>query len=147
MHKTAVEAAVNRLIVDAPMPPTPRSFVQNPIHDDVLAFVAAKFRLLSDPTRLAILRRLMVHGESNVGEIVDHVGSSQANVSKHLKQLTVAGMVRRRKQGLHVLYQLDDPVIEKICHLVCETILQELEDQMHPKPRPPRLKAGRPRTP
>jgi DNA-binding transcriptional ArsR family regulator len=51
------------------------------------------------------------------------------NVSKHLKLLTEAGLITRRKEGLNVHYRLDDPVVEKICHLVCETILKELEAQ------------------
>jgi hypothetical protein len=37
-------------------------------------------------------------------------------------------LVARRKEGLNVLYRLDDPVVEKICHLV-ETIFEELEAQ------------------
>ena len=86
--------------------------------------------MLSDPTRLIILRTLMTDGELNVSRIVEHTDSTQANVSKHLKQLADAGLVSRRKDGPHVLYRLDDPVVEKICHLVCETILKDLEDQM-----------------
>ena len=100
------------------------------IPDEVLVFMAGKFRMLSDPTRLAILRTLMAKGERNVGQVVEETGGTQANVSKHLKLLAEAGLVARRKDGLNVLYRLDDPVIEKICHLVCETILKELEDQV-----------------
>ena len=100
------------------------------IPDEILLLMAEKFRMLSDPTRLIILRTLMTEGELNVSRIVEHTDSTQANVSKHLKQLADAGLVSRRKVGPHVLYRLDDPVVEKICHLVCETILKDLEDQM-----------------
>ena len=99
------------------------------VPDEVLAFMADKFRMLSEPTRLSILRTLMVKGEQNVGQVVKLTGSSQANVSKHLKQLAASGLIARRKEGLNVLYRLDDPVVEKICHLVCETIVEELEAQ------------------
>lgn len=98
--------------------------------DEILAFMAAKFRMLADPTRLVILRTLMFEGERNVGQVVEATGGTQANVSKHLKLLAEAGMVARRKEGLNVFYRLDDPVIEKICHLVCETTLKELEAQV-----------------
>lgn len=98
--------------------------------DEILAFMAAKFRMLADPTRLLILRTLMFEGERNVGQVVEATGGTQANVSKHLKLLAEAGMVARRKEGLNVFYRLDDPVIEKICHLVCETTLKELEAQV-----------------
>lgn len=100
------------------------------IPDQVLLLMAEKFRMLSEPTRLMILRTLMTEGELNVTQIVEEAGSTQANVSKHLKQLAAAGLVARRKEGLNVLYRLDDPVAEKICHLVCETILKELEEQV-----------------
>lgn len=100
------------------------------IPDQVLLLMAGKFRMLSDPTRLTILRTLMTEGELNVTQIVEQIGSTQANVSKHLKQLAEAGLVARRKEGLNVIYRLDDPIIEKICHLVCETILNELEEQV-----------------
>ena len=116
------------------------------IPNEVLTFMARKFRLLSDPTRLAILRTLMTVGEQSVGQIVDETRASQANVSKHLKQLAAAGFVARRKKGLHVLYRLDDPVVEKICELVCNTILKDLERQVEEnqsQPRPSTRKSKR----
>jgi DNA-binding transcriptional ArsR family regulator len=100
------------------------------IPDQVLLLMAEKFRMLSEPTRLTILRALMSQGELSVSQIVEQTGSTQANISKHLKQLAEAGLVTRRKAGLHALYTLDDPVVQKICHLVCETILKEIEEQV-----------------
>lgn len=100
------------------------------IPDEVLVFMAGKFRMLSDATRLAILRTLMEKGEQNVGQVVEATGGTQANVSKHLKQLAEAGLIARRKAGLNVIYRLDDPVVEKICLLVCDTIMEELEAQV-----------------
>ena len=67
--------------------------------------------------------------------MVEATGGTQANVSKHLKLLAEVGMISRRKQGLNVLYRLNDPVIEKICHLVCETTLNELEAQVEERRR------------
>jgi ArsR family transcriptional regulator len=106
------------------MMPTPDA-----LPDNILNLMAGKFRMLSDPTRLAILRTLMVGGEMSVGRVVGRTGREMANVSKHLNQLAGAGLVARRKEGLQVFYRLDDPVIEKICHLVCESIYQEIEEQ------------------
>jgi len=100
------------------------------IPEEILKLMAEKFRMLSDSTRLMILRTLMTEGELNVTQVVEETGGTQANVSKHLKQLAEAGMVVRRKRGLHVHYRLDDPVVEKICHLVCETVLSELKEQV-----------------
>jgi len=99
------------------------------IPDEFLDRVADKFRMLADPTRLSILRALMA-GEKNVGTVVAETGQNQANVSKHLKMLTESGMVGRRKDGLQVFYRINDPLIEKLCTLVCGAILEEAQAQV-----------------
>jgi len=100
-----------------------------PIPDDFLDLMAEKFRMLADPTRLAILRALM-GGERNVTRVVDETVRNQANVSKHLKMLAEAGLVARRKEGLQVFYKLDDPLVERLCKLVCETIVEEAQAEV-----------------
>ena len=99
------------------------------IPDAFLDLMAGKFRMLSDSTRLAILRALM-QGERNVTQVVEETGRNQANVSKHLKLLADAGLVARRKEGLQVFYRLGDPLVERLCKLVCETIVEEARGEM-----------------
>jgi DNA-binding transcriptional ArsR family regulator len=105
-----------------------------PIRDEFLDLMAEKFRMLADSTRLAILRTLM-EGERNVTQVVEETGRSQANVSKHLKMLAEAGLVRRRKQGLLVFYIVDDPLVERLCKLVCETIVEEAGEELERQKR------------
>jgi len=102
------------------------------IPDEFLDVMAEKFRLLGDPTRLAILRALM-EGEKSVGLVVEETARGQANVSKHLKLLFEAGLVARRKEGLQVFYRVGDPVVEKLCRLVCETILADVRAEVEHK--------------
>jgi DNA-binding transcriptional ArsR family regulator len=99
------------------------------IPDDFLDLMADKFRMLADPTRLAILRALM-DGERNVTQVVEETGRNQANVSKHLKMLAEAGLVARRKDGLQVFYALNDSLVERLCKMVCETIVQEAREEL-----------------
>lgn len=101
-----------------------------PISEEFLELMAEKFRMLGDPTRLAILRVLMTHGEMNVSQLVAATHRGVANVSKHLKLLTDAGLLARQKQGSFVLYRLDDPIIEKMCELVCDSLQREFEAQL-----------------
>ena len=54
----------------------------------------AVFAALADPTRRAILTRLM-DGEANVGELSEPFAISQPAISKHLKVLEKAGLVER----------------------------------------------------
>ncbi|HEU5117927.1 MAG TPA: metalloregulator ArsR/SmtB family transcription factor [Isosphaeraceae bacterium] len=104
------------------------------IPDEFLDLMAEKFRTLGDSTRLAILRTLM-KGERNVTQVVEETGRNQANVSKHLKMLAEAGLVSRRKDGLQVFYKLDDPLVERLCSLVCETIVHEAHEQVERQKR------------
>jgi DNA-binding transcriptional ArsR family regulator len=83
--------------------------------------VASRFRALSEPTRLKILRRL-VRGEASVGEIVNELGGTQANVSKHLAVLHAAALLERRKDGTHTIYRIADPALPRICSIVCEGV-------------------------
>jgi ArsR family transcriptional regulator len=98
--------------------------------DELLLLMAEKFRMLSEPTRLAILRCLMDGSEMNVSQVVAGTGRELANVSKHLKQMADTGLLARRKEGPFVLYRMDDPVIEKICELVCDSLRRELEAEV-----------------
>lgn len=100
------------------------------IPDDVLRLMAEKFRVLGEPTRLSIVRALLTAGEQNVTLLVKATGQPHANVSKHLKQLFKAGMLGRRKDGLQVFYELTDPLIEKLCRLVCDSIVDDVKTQL-----------------
>jgi ArsR family transcriptional regulator len=91
--------------------------------------MAAKLRVMGEPTRLAGLRALMA-GEKNVSQAVEETGRPLANLSKHLKQLAEAGLVARRKEGPHVFYRLDDPAVDTVCRLVWNSILKEMEEQL-----------------
>ncbi|MGI9394354.1 MAG: ArsR/SmtB family transcription factor [Boseongicola sp.] len=51
---------------------------------------------LGDPTRLAIVESLLDDGEQSAGEICARVTVSAPAVSRHLKVLCDAGLLRRR---------------------------------------------------
>jgi len=58
----------------------------------------ATFTALADPTRRAILARLMT-GEASVNELAEPFAISQPAISKHLKILERAGLVSRSASG------------------------------------------------
>lgn len=58
----------------------------------------AIFSSLADPTRRDILQRLL-YGELSVGEIAKVYDMSLAAVSKHIKILERASLIRKRRQG------------------------------------------------
>jgi DNA-binding transcriptional ArsR family regulator len=97
----------------------------NKLTPEALALVAARFKLLGDPTRLGLLNALMQQ-EMNVNELVESTGLQQANVSKHLGQLADAGYIRRRKQGLFTVYSIADRSVYELCDLMCGAIEAKL---------------------
>ncbi len=68
------------------------------------------FKALSDKTRLRIVWLLSrANSELCVCEVVDALGESQYNVSRHLKVLKNAGLVQEKKDGRWVFYSLSGP--------------------------------------
>lgn len=92
-----------------------------PLTDRARERMAARFRALGDPTRLNILERLF-RSPASVGELLSHVGGTQANVSKHLGVLRAQGLVGRRKHGNRTVYSIADPSLERICTVVCAAL-------------------------
>jgi DNA-binding transcriptional ArsR family regulator len=66
---------------------------------------SALLQLLADPTRLEILSALK-SGEAPVGQITARVGIQQSGVSRHLRLLHEAGVVKVRADGQRRLYAL-----------------------------------------
>ncbi|MFQ5519928.1 MAG: ArsR/SmtB family transcription factor [Candidatus Methylomirabilia bacterium] len=62
------------------------------------AALDSTFAALSDPTRRAILMRLG-RGEASVTDLAEPFDISLPGISKHLRVLEGAGLLRRRKQG------------------------------------------------
>ncbi len=54
------------------------------------------FGALADPTRLAIVERLLTEGERSAGEIAAPFAISRPAISKHLRVLAAAGLIERR---------------------------------------------------
>lgn len=70
----------------------------------------ATFSALADPTRRAILGRLQ-SGPATVGQIAQPFSMSLNGVSKHLRVLERAGLVRREVNGReHRLYLRAEPL-------------------------------------
>ncbi len=93
-----------------------------------LALVADFFKVLSEMSRLQIVCSLKT-GAKNVTEIIAATQLGQANVSKHLKMLTQAGIVAREQQGVCVYYHIANPVLFDLCDLVCDALAVQFEQQ------------------
>ncbi len=95
---------------------------------ETIELIAQRFRAMGEPMRLRILMALR-GGEMTVTELVEQQETSQANISKHLQVLVASGLLKRRKQGLNVLYAIADPGIFAMCDTVCGSIKKHLDAQ------------------
>lgn len=66
---------------------------------------ALTFATLGEPSRLRIVELLRT-GPSSVGEIADELGIRQPQVSKHLKALGEAGLVKGEARSRRRIYHL-----------------------------------------
>ena len=78
------------------------------------------FGALADPTRRAILHRLQGRGGATVTEVADLFPVSLPAVSRHVKVLERAGLIRRRVEGrVHWLTLRAEPledVVDWVSH-------------------------------
>ena len=89
--------------------------------------VATLFRVLSEPMRLRIIRVIEDHGPLSVSEIAARVQTAQPTVSKHLRVLEEAGLVRKRAVGTSVACSIADESLVRLCEAVCDRIRAGLE--------------------
>jgi DNA-binding transcriptional ArsR family regulator len=74
---------------------------------------ATTFAVVAEPTRRRILDLLRDRARS-VGELVDQLGLSQPGVSKHLRVLREAGLVRVRAEAQRRWYELETEPLQEI---------------------------------
>jgi DNA-binding transcriptional ArsR family regulator len=94
----------------------------------VLEAVADYFKILSETSRLQILQSLR-SGPMNVMELCEETGLGQANLSKHLKVMTQAGILLRQAKGTSAYYEIADPLVFEFCELACGQIGDRLRQQ------------------
>ena len=96
--------------------------------DSALELIAARFRILGEPSRLKLLMALQ-DGERSVSELIETTGATQTNVSRQLGILTTAGLLARRKNGLNVIYRIVDPGIFDLCGHVCKSLQKRITQE------------------
>jgi DNA-binding transcriptional ArsR family regulator len=83
------------------------------MQQEKLKLKAKLFRGFGDPTRLSILESLR-KGEKSASEIVNETGQSQSNISNHLSCLLDCGLVKNRRDGKNMFYNISDKKVSKL---------------------------------
>ena len=99
----------------------------SPIPLDLAEMIAARLRIIGDPTRIRILD-LLRDDELTVTQITEQLDTSQQNASKHLGMLLQAGIVARRKDGNSSIYSIADRGVYELCEQVCGGLQLQLTE-------------------
>ena len=70
-------------------------------------------KALSDPVRREILN-LLKKGSLSAGEISEHFHITAAAISRHLSVLKDADLIRDRRDGKYIYYELNASVLEEV---------------------------------
>lgn len=84
-------------------------------------------KTLANPKRLEIIAALK-EGELSVGELVDKLGITKANVSQHLAVLRQRRVVSSRRDGVNIFYSIHNPKIIEACSLMKAVLMEQIED-------------------
>lgn len=70
-------------------------------------------KALSDPIRRDILN-LLKDGSMSAGDIGSHFSVTGASISRHLSVLKDADLIRDRREGKYIYYELNASVLEEV---------------------------------
>lgn len=98
-----------------------------PLDDRVVETTARMLRCLGHPLRLRILHLLEERDECTVTEIFEALEIEQAVASQHLTNMRDKGVLKRRKDGVNVLYSIGDDRALKV--LACIRGSRAMESQ------------------
>ena len=79
-------------------------------------------KALTDPTRVQIIKILILIGASDVGTIAAGLSQDRSTVSRHLNTLEQARITTSRKMGRRVFYDIDGPYVVQKVSLILEAL-------------------------
>lgn len=85
-------------------------------------------RALSDPIRREILN-LLKSGRMSAGDIVDRFEVTGASISRHLSVLKEADLIRDKREGKYIYYELNASVLEEIMLWIADLKGDSEDDQ------------------
>lgn len=72
--------------------------------------LAAVFKALAHPARIAILQHIIKQNACICNDLVQELGLAQATISQHLKELKNTGIIKGNIEGTSVCYCIDEKV-------------------------------------
>jgi DNA-binding transcriptional ArsR family regulator len=87
--------------------PTTKVSRQEAARQCVAVFDTGFFKALCEPARIAALRELILLGRADIGAIAARLPQDRSVIARHLHQLAATQIVKAKKEGRHVFYEID----------------------------------------
>jgi DNA-binding transcriptional ArsR family regulator len=94
-----------------------------------LAEAAPIFAALGDPTRLGLITRLCDRGPASIVRLTEGAQMSRQAITKHLRALEGAGLVRSGRAGRERIWELEPERFAEICRCL-EQISAQWDDAL-----------------
>jgi len=98
-----------------------KASLKKAVNECVAVFDTTFFKALCEPSRIAVLRELILLGRADIGGIAAKLPQDRSVIARHLQQLAAAHIVKAEKQGRHVYYQVDPEAIAMRLESITET--------------------------
>jgi ArsR family transcriptional regulator len=86
-------------------------------------------KTFANPKRLEIIDSLREGAEFSAAQLLDQIKISKANLSQHMAVLVQKGVVKSRRAGINIYYQLADARITQACDIMREVLISRLETE------------------
>jgi len=87
------------------------------------------FQALGHPIRLGLLG-LLWEGGRCACELAPELAVDQSTVARHLLTLKRAGLLRSRKEGVRVVYELADERVLEVLELASQVIIDSMKERL-----------------
>jgi DNA-binding transcriptional ArsR family regulator len=73
----------------------------------VAVFDTGFFKALCEPARIGVLCELILLGRADIAAIAARLPQDRSVIARHLHQLAAAQIVKAKREGRHVFYEID----------------------------------------
>lgn len=88
--------------------------MEHPGDLELLTDKAELLKAIAHPVRLCIVKGLIEQGECNVNKIQACLKIPQSTISQHLAKLRDTGIIRGKRQGVEIFYQVVNEDLKKV---------------------------------
>jgi ArsR family transcriptional regulator len=108
------------------------SVLQTLPDDKILEFKSRIFKVIGDANRLKVLE-ILRSGKNCQCDIIPMIAQSQSTVSRHLKLLEAAGLIKSQKEGTKTYYQVVDEEIFNLIDAINENMITIVSKEISKK--------------